>query len=191
MAAKKFVVSGDQHRVIDVRMSEIKRQLGQKGGSPLDPAAVAGVLQKVINGGLGCGRRDFFPVKVPSALLVKVGDNGMASFPQDLLSAEVEMGIFFSDFSSDGFRRATEKELKLFDEQYPQTKEGFNYLVAPDSSSYSSGHGLYDNETHSHQAFLGPVCEGAEKRFVSSREAADRDISDFKGDRIGYLFVAL
>src|SRR3989338_8496122 len=42
------VVTGDQYRVIDRRMGEIKRQLNQDGGSPLDPEFIARVLQTLI-----------------------------------------------------------------------------------------------------------------------------------------------
>lgn len=45
-----YVVTGDQYRVIDRRMREIKRQLDQDGGSPLDPDAVADVLQEIVEG---------------------------------------------------------------------------------------------------------------------------------------------
>src|ERR1700730_14686475 len=44
------VVSGDQYREVDRRMSEIKRQLNQPGGSPLDPDMVARRLQLIIEG---------------------------------------------------------------------------------------------------------------------------------------------
>jgi hypothetical protein len=44
------VVSGDQYREVDRRMSEIKRQLNQPGGSPLDPDVVARKLQLIIEG---------------------------------------------------------------------------------------------------------------------------------------------
>jgi hypothetical protein len=44
------VVSGDQYREVDRRMSEIKRQLNQPGGSPLDPDIVARRLQLIIEG---------------------------------------------------------------------------------------------------------------------------------------------
>ena len=44
-----YVVTGDQYRTIDRRMREIKRQLDQDGGSPLDPEWVAGELQRIIN----------------------------------------------------------------------------------------------------------------------------------------------
>jgi hypothetical protein len=44
------VVSGDQYREVDRRMSEIKRQLNQPGGSPLDPAIVARRLQLILEG---------------------------------------------------------------------------------------------------------------------------------------------
>jgi len=49
MAAKKYAVSGEQFLKIDKRMSEIKRQLAQKGGSPIDPEHVALVLQQIID----------------------------------------------------------------------------------------------------------------------------------------------
>jgi hypothetical protein len=45
-----YVVSGDQYREIDRRMSEIKRQLNQPGGSPLDPDVVARRLQRIVEG---------------------------------------------------------------------------------------------------------------------------------------------
>jgi hypothetical protein len=44
------VVSGDQYREVDRRMNEIKRQLNQPGGSPLDPDVVARGLQLIIEG---------------------------------------------------------------------------------------------------------------------------------------------
>src|ERR1700730_16860141 len=44
------VVSGDQYREVDRTMSEIKRQLNQPGGSPLDPDVVARRLQLIIDG---------------------------------------------------------------------------------------------------------------------------------------------
>jgi hypothetical protein len=45
-----YVVTGDQYREVDRRMSEIKRQLNQPGGSPLDPDIVARRLQLIIEG---------------------------------------------------------------------------------------------------------------------------------------------
>ena len=50
MAVKLFTVAGDQYREIDRRMLEIKRQLNQKGGSPLEPDWVASELQRIIDG---------------------------------------------------------------------------------------------------------------------------------------------
>jgi hypothetical protein len=43
-----YVVTGDQYREVDRRMNEIKRQLNQPGGSPLDPDTVARMLQLII-----------------------------------------------------------------------------------------------------------------------------------------------
>lgn len=48
-----YVVTGDQYRMIDRRMREIKRQLDQDGGSPLDPEWVAVELQRIVEGGVG------------------------------------------------------------------------------------------------------------------------------------------
>lgn len=48
--ATLYVVTGDKHRLIDRRMWEIKRQLDQDGGSPLDPEWVADKLQWIIEG---------------------------------------------------------------------------------------------------------------------------------------------
>ena len=45
-----YVVTGDQYRVIDRRMREIKRQLDQDSGSPIDPEALANALQDIIEG---------------------------------------------------------------------------------------------------------------------------------------------
>jgi hypothetical protein len=45
-----YVVSGDQYREVDRRMSEIKRQLNQPGGSPVDPDLVARRLQLIVEG---------------------------------------------------------------------------------------------------------------------------------------------
>lgn len=43
-------VTGDQYRTIDRRMREIKRQLDQVDGSPLDPQKVLDVLQAIVEG---------------------------------------------------------------------------------------------------------------------------------------------
>jgi hypothetical protein len=43
-----YVVSGDQHREVDLLIDEIKRQLNQPSGSPLDPDLVARKLQLII-----------------------------------------------------------------------------------------------------------------------------------------------
>ena len=48
--AANYAVDGDQDRGIDVKMCEIKRQLRQNGGSPLDPVMVLVALQKIIEG---------------------------------------------------------------------------------------------------------------------------------------------
>ena len=50
--ATLYVVTGEQYRTIDRRMREIKRQLDQDGGSPLDPEWVARELQRIIEGKL-------------------------------------------------------------------------------------------------------------------------------------------
>ncbi len=49
MATEKYVVTGDQYRMIDRKMREIKRQLDQRGGSPLDPNTVSKTLQEIID----------------------------------------------------------------------------------------------------------------------------------------------
>ena len=48
--ATRFVVKGDTYVKIDRRMAEIKRQLLQEGGSPLNPAHIALVLQALVEG---------------------------------------------------------------------------------------------------------------------------------------------
>lgn len=48
--ATKYVVDGDQYRTIDKKMREIKRQLDQSDGSPLDPLAVMVALQRIVEG---------------------------------------------------------------------------------------------------------------------------------------------
>ena len=50
MAGKTFSVTGDQYREIDKRIIEIKRQLNQREGSPLDPLKVSKTLQKIVEG---------------------------------------------------------------------------------------------------------------------------------------------
>ncbi|PIS05326.1 MAG: hypothetical protein COT81_01745 [Candidatus Buchananbacteria bacterium CG10_big_fil_rev_8_21_14_0_10_42_9] len=52
MATQLHVVTGGQYRKIDRRMREIKRQLDQDGGSPLDPDVVAATLQQIVEGNL-------------------------------------------------------------------------------------------------------------------------------------------
>lgn len=51
--ATKYVVTGDQYRAIDGKMSEIKRQLNQNKGSPLGPEKTADALQLIVEGKLG------------------------------------------------------------------------------------------------------------------------------------------
>jgi len=46
----KFNVTGEQDLGIDKQMFEIKRQIRQKGGSPIDPELVALVLQDIVEG---------------------------------------------------------------------------------------------------------------------------------------------
>lgn len=53
MATELHVVTGDQYRTIDRRMREIKRQLDQENGSPLNPNTVAAALQVIVEGNLG------------------------------------------------------------------------------------------------------------------------------------------
>lgn len=48
--AGKFTVTGEQDLGIDKQMTEIKRQIRQKGGSPIDPALVELALQDIIEG---------------------------------------------------------------------------------------------------------------------------------------------
>jgi hypothetical protein len=50
MARTKFLVSGDQDLSIDRQMWEIKRQIRQKGGSPIDPELVKIALQNISEG---------------------------------------------------------------------------------------------------------------------------------------------
>lgn len=64
MATELHVVTGDQYRVIDRRMGEIKRQLNQDGGSPLDPEAVAYTLQQMVEGNL---MKDMLPTTMTIA----------------------------------------------------------------------------------------------------------------------------
>lgn len=52
MAAKKYAVTGDQYIGIDKKIADIKRQLRQDGGSPIDPVYLNWALQQ-----LGEGRR--------------------------------------------------------------------------------------------------------------------------------------
>jgi len=46
----KFNVTGEQDLGIDKQMFEIKRQIRQKGGSPIDPELVALALQDIVEG---------------------------------------------------------------------------------------------------------------------------------------------
>lgn len=48
--AAKYVVTGDQYRMVDQRMVEIKQQLNQRDGSSLNPYNVATALQWIIEG---------------------------------------------------------------------------------------------------------------------------------------------
>lgn len=56
--ATLYVVTGDQYRIIDRRMREIKRQLDQNEGSPFNPEWVAKELQQIVEGGSGYFKRD-------------------------------------------------------------------------------------------------------------------------------------
>ena len=48
--ATKYVVEGDEYRKIDRKMRDIKRQLDQTEGSPLDPFEVMVALQCIVEG---------------------------------------------------------------------------------------------------------------------------------------------
>ena len=50
MTIKHHVVTGEQYRIVDRRMREIKRQLDQEDGSPLDPDWVSDELQRIVEG---------------------------------------------------------------------------------------------------------------------------------------------
>jgi len=50
MAKNKFFVNGDEYQEIDRKMLEIKRQLLQKSGCPLDPQKVKIALQDIVEG---------------------------------------------------------------------------------------------------------------------------------------------
>ena len=63
MATRLYVVTGDGYRIIDRRVREIKRQLDQDGGSPLDPHAVAEALQKIVDG-------DFIETMLPTEMTI-------------------------------------------------------------------------------------------------------------------------
>lgn len=58
MATKLYVVSGDQYRTVDRWVQEIKRQLDQDGGSPLNPDAVAAILQQIIENRFSGGQNE-------------------------------------------------------------------------------------------------------------------------------------
>ena len=49
----KYVVTGDQYLSIDRKVSDIKRQLLLKGGSPLHPEAVDHAMQRIAEGDFG------------------------------------------------------------------------------------------------------------------------------------------
>lgn len=94
MATKKFVVTGDQYRVIDRRMREIKRQLDQDDGSPLDPEWVASELQKVVEG------QGLFPTGFKIFETIKLGT---VKTPIDLYHALVTSGCRVTDSAKDMF----------------------------------------------------------------------------------------
>lgn len=47
--AKRYFPTGNEYRDTDRKMREIKRQLDQDGGSPLDPKEVASLLQDIVD----------------------------------------------------------------------------------------------------------------------------------------------
>lgn len=66
----RFSVAGDRlYSTIDRRMTEIKRQVTQDGGSPIDPEIVADVLQLLIDGKIDGLRHGF----LKEAVVVKDG----------------------------------------------------------------------------------------------------------------------
>jgi hypothetical protein len=91
--ATLHVVTGDQYRTIDRRMREIKRQLDQDGGSPLDPEWVAVELQRIIEGRLGPGE------EVPNLLA------SWQQFYRDLFGLEVDFSNLSVPRRKKGFDR--------------------------------------------------------------------------------------
>jgi hypothetical protein len=83
------VVTGDQYRMIDRRIGEIKRQLDQEGGSLLDPNWVAGELQRIINAGR----------KVLAVLI------DWQKFYSDLFDLEVDLSGLVVPTKEEGFDR--------------------------------------------------------------------------------------
>lgn len=68
----KYVVSGDQYLSIDRKVSDIKRQLLLKGGSPLHPEAVDHAMQRIAEGDFG---------ETPATNAIKVEDALSAPYP--------------------------------------------------------------------------------------------------------------
>ncbi|MBI4142840.1 hypothetical protein HY480_03135 [Candidatus Uhrbacteria bacterium] len=64
MAASRYAVDGDTYMQVDGRMTDIKRQLRQRGGSSLDPQRVLGALQAITEG------RFADPANAPNALVL-------------------------------------------------------------------------------------------------------------------------
>ena len=147
MATRQYVVSGDQYRIIDRRMREIKRQLDQDGGSPLDPDAVAHALQQIIEGRFG-QKLDEYPVTIDYGMsladMIEAGhydwtnsDITAEHFPiKGRGKAEVKLELVHFDravstdealeeLDKQGLRPAKIEELLAFGAAYPEIQHEF------------------------------------------------------------------
>jgi hypothetical protein len=151
MATKKYVVTGDQYRDIDRRMREIKRQLDQKSGSPLNPEKVNEALQNlqtIIEGIEDKKPDNVFPITVDYnhslADMIKAGnydwvnsDINSKHFPvKGKGKHELEAVLFHFDryieseeaiaeMDKQGYRPGKVEELLALGEKYPDLQKEF------------------------------------------------------------------
>lgn len=148
MATKKYVVTGDQYRIIDRKMREIKRQLDQKSGSPLNPEKVAKALQNLQTIIEGKKPDNVFPITVDynrSLIeMIKAGrydwvhsDINAKHFPlkgkgKHELTAilfpfnyDIETDDAIAEINKQGYRPGLIEELLALGEKYPDLQKEF------------------------------------------------------------------
>lgn len=180
VAMAGFPVTGDQYWKIDRRMGEIKRQLSQKGGSPLDPERVLEALQDISEGRFGTTATPSVPL-----LWRKVDENTIEvnlDFPPRLPSEGARQVVLMESGMS-GWVRVGHRGDKLF----VAGREVVLYLLAAQKTGTIVGYDVLrgiQGRTVLHPNILDALMENTHLVPVAWRQ-------DEQGHRLCIFFWAI